>query len=62
MEHLLIRAEHGFLAERSIDQAIEHLMKTHEHLVQAKSAYINHLQVRNTQHHHHLQSQPHPHT
>jgi len=64
LEHLLIRAEHGFLAERSIDQAIDHLMKTHEQLTQAKLSYITHHQAHPVQSHplHLPQSLSHPHT
>ena len=57
LEHLLIRAEHGFLAEKSLDQVIFELSKTQQDLVLAKESYITH-QVHRTHHH----PQAHPHT
>ena len=55
LEHLLIRAEHGFLAEKSLDQVIFELNKTQQDLVLAKESYITH-QV------HRSHPQAHPHT
>jgi len=40
---LLARASNRFLTEKSIDEAIEHLRKSTEHLINAKQSYINHL-------------------
>ena len=54
LEHLLIRAEHGFLAEKSLDQVIFELNKTQQDLVLAKESYITHQVHRN-----HLQAHPH---
>lgn len=39
LDYLLIRATSGFFAEKSIDQAIDHLKKTQDHLIQAKKMY-----------------------
>jgi prefoldin subunit 5 len=39
LDYLLIRATSGFFAEKSIDQAIDHLKKTQDHLIQAKKLY-----------------------
>jgi prefoldin subunit 5 len=39
IDHLLIRVDRNFLLERSIDQVIEHLRKTQEHLIEAKKQY-----------------------
>jgi hypothetical protein len=37
---LLTRASNRFLTEKSIDEAIEHLRKSTEHLLNAKQSYI----------------------
>ena len=39
LDYLLIRATSGFFAEKSIDQAIDHLKKTQDHLIQEKKLY-----------------------
>ena len=39
IDHLLIRVDRNFLLERSIDQVLEHLRKTQEHLIEAKKQY-----------------------
>ena len=39
LDYLLIRATSGFLPEKSIDQAIDHLKKTQNHLIEAKKIY-----------------------
>ncbi len=36
---LLTRATNQFLTEKSIDQAIEHLRRSEEHLIKAKQSY-----------------------
>jgi hypothetical protein len=41
MNYLLVRANSGFFAERSIDQAIEHLQLTKDYLLKAKQSYIS---------------------
>ena len=38
---LLIRASNEFLTEKSIDEAIKHLNRTRQHLLEAKQVYIN---------------------
>jgi len=50
LEHLIIRAEHGFLPVKSIDQAIEDLQKTHTNLLKAKESYIHYNQPREPEH------------
>lgn len=37
---LLTRASNKFLTEKSIDEAIQHLQKTTEHLLKAKKIYV----------------------
>jgi hypothetical protein len=54
LEHLLIRAEHGFFLEKSLDQVIFELNKTQQDLVLAKESYITH------QVHHNPSPQSHP--
>jgi hypothetical protein len=49
LEHLIIRAEHGFLPVKSIDQAIEDLQKTHTNLLKAKESYIQYHRARESQ-------------
>lgn len=41
IEPLLMRASQNFLTERSIDNAIQHLEKTKQLLLDAKHAYTN---------------------
>jgi hypothetical protein len=41
VEPLLIRASGNFLTEKSIDNAIQHLEKTKQLLLDAKHAYIH---------------------
>ena len=58
LEHLLIRAEHGFLAEKSLDQVIFELNKTKQDLILAKESYITH-QVHRIPIQHHPQAHLH---
>ena len=49
LEHLIIRAEHGFLPVKSIDQAIEDLQEARNNLLKAKESYICYHQPREPQ-------------
>jgi len=40
IDHLLIRADHKFLVERSIDDILKSIKKIEQHLLDAKATYL----------------------